>query len=237
MKYSLKDWIILVWCRWRGSNPHGELAQWILSFSPAGRARLVKPIKRRRSPLTSIGWAAAMAACLMMVFMLNLPGQNADTDSSSNPGGPAQIDMPLQTANGASPNETASDTGAAAGTAADGMTSGGAQTDYDYMNATLDERIRLTDRTDARDVYYDYSGRAYYVNETVIYDSYPEYDMANFYTCEEVAATDAGQQYYGDSDANAIRSKFLYTLWPKPEVRDLPARNRKRQLASTSTLA
>ena len=121
-------------------------------MSPAGRARLVKPIKRRRSPLTSIGWAAAMAACLMMVFMLNLPGQNAGTDSSSNPGGPAQIDMPLQTANGASPSETASDAGAAAGTAADGMTSGGAQTDYDYMNATLNERIRLTDRTDARDV-------------------------------------------------------------------------------------
>ena len=206
MKYSLKDFR-------RAAGRHVD----DMEMSPEGRARLVKPIKRRRSPLTSIGWAAAMAACLMMVFMLNLPGQNAGTDSSSNPGGPAQIDMPLQTANGASPNETASDAGAAAGTAADGMTSGGAQTDYDYMNATLDERIRLTDRTDARDVYYDYSGRAYYVNETVIYDSYPEYDMANFYTCEEVAATDAGQQYYGDSDANAIRSKFLYTLWPKPE--------------------
>ena len=115
MKYSLKDFR-------RAAGRHVD----DMEMSPAGRARLVKPIKRRRSPLTSIGWAAAMAACLMMVFMLNLPGQNAGTDSSSNPGEPAQIDMPLQTANGASPKETASD----AGTVSDGMTSGGAQTDY-----------------------------------------------------------------------------------------------------------
>ncbi len=64
MKYSLKDFR-------RAAGRHVD----DMEMSPAGRARLVKPIKRRRSPLTSIGWAAAMAACLMMVFMLNLPGQ------------------------------------------------------------------------------------------------------------------------------------------------------------------
>ena len=47
MKYSLKDFR-------RAAGQHVD----DMEMSPAGRARLVKPIKRRRSPLTSIGWAA-----------------------------------------------------------------------------------------------------------------------------------------------------------------------------------
>lgn len=195
MKYSLKDFR-------RAAGRHVD----DMEMSPAGRARLTRPIRRRSSPLSSAGWAAAIAACLIMICLLNLPGQNAAMDVSRAPGAQPPVDVAERAPSGLS-SAPADAAGGGAQTA-----DGGAQTGASGSGANkgADALALIAERKDARCAYYDHAGRAYYVNKA-------DAGLESFYTYDEIAATDAAIQYYGDASADAIRGRFLYTLWPRPE--------------------
>ena len=62
MKYSLKDFK-------RAADRHiGDMEP-----SAGGRARLTRQVNHKPSPMSWLGWAAVVAACLIVVALLNLP--------------------------------------------------------------------------------------------------------------------------------------------------------------------
>lgn len=211
MKYSLKDFR-------RAAGRHVD----DMELSSEGRARLTKPIIKRRSPLMSAGWAAAAAACLIMIFLLNLPGQGTPRDLDS--ARPA-ISMTAQPADALSPsNSDEGNYSNAASEAENERISGNSEREtsgagaIDSADAMLDERVNLSNRSDARYVLYDRESRAYYLNEATLDEYFNiDYDTANFYTYDEVMATDAGRQYYGGNGDSTAQRSFSYTLWPRPE--------------------
>ena len=84
MKYSLKDFK-------RAADRHiGDMEP-----SAEGRARLTRQVNHKPSPMSWLGWAAVVAACLIVVALLNLPAPRMH--DSPDDGRPLTGVVPLST--------------------------------------------------------------------------------------------------------------------------------------------
>lgn len=196
MKYSLSDFKRAADRRMGG-----------MELSPEGRDRLTRPARRQPGRLSLVGWAAAVAACLIMALLINLPALP----------GAQRLLSPGEATPEPTVNATASPTIGPAQTAAPALT----PTDHSSRDPLAAQSAResagLCLRADYKSVMYDYAGRPYYLHRASEFEygtMNPQTDNSeDYYTEEEVMATQAGKDYY----AQWPNAYFSMQLWPREE--------------------
>lgn len=220
MKYSLKDFKRAADRHIGGMEPSAE-----------GRARLTRKARPHSSPMNYLGWAAVAAACLVMVALLNLPlgapdGAGPAPDAAGAPlAAPTQAAHPTQAAPVTQAAPTALPSASPAMPTASPSPSPDAPTASPDASRGLTARdsALLLARSDEPYLGYDYAGHAYMLLDTfnVFDEEHFAYNVEtraeDFYTLDEVLATEEGREYYGE-DVPSSDILFHCAQWPRPEA-------------------